>query len=112
MPAPPTSGLSPYTGPWTENEMAHLLKRCLFGASIADIAWFKTKTLPATIAELLTPATTSPPPPVKEYTTPSSALNPDNNIAQGTTWVNDPNTDGAVDSVRRASFKKWWMGDR
>jgi len=110
MAAPPTSGLSPYTGPWTENEITHLLKRCLFGASTADIAFFKSKTLANTVATLLTPATTSPPPPVKEYTTPSTALSPDNNIAAGTTWVNDPNNDGSVDSVRRASFKKWWMG--
>ncbi|MGC8006286.1 DUF1800 family protein, partial [Salmonella enterica] len=35
---------------------------------------------------------------------------PDTNIAVGTTWVNDPNTDGTIASLRRASFKKWWMG--
>jgi uncharacterized protein (DUF1800 family) len=58
----------------------------------------------------LTPASTTPPPPVKEYTTPATALNPDTNIAQGSTWVNDANSDGSVDSYRRASFKKWWMG--
>ena len=110
MSSPPSSGLNPYSGPWTENEVIHLLKRSLFGATTADINYFKSKTLAATIAELLTPTTTSPPPPVKEYTTPSTALAPDNNINAGTTWVNDPNNDGAVDSSRRASFKKWWMG--
>jgi len=77
---------------------------------VADITHFQSKTLAATVSELLTPASTAPPPPLKEYTTPTTALNPDGNIPQGTTWVNDPNTDGSVDSYRRASFKKWWMG--
>ncbi|GGB17409.1 DUF1800 domain-containing protein [Puia dinghuensis] len=110
MAAPPSSGLTPYNGPWTDNEVTHLLKRCLFGASVSDIAHFKNKTLSAAVAELLTPASTAPPPPVKEYTTPATATTPDNNIAMGTTWVNDANNDGSVDSYRRASFKKWWMG--
>ncbi|HXB10061.1 MAG TPA: DUF1800 family protein, partial [Puia sp.] len=110
MAAPPASGLTPYNGPWTPNEITHLLKRSLFGAGVADITHFQSKTLAATVSELLTPASTAPPPPLKEYTTPTTALNPDGNIPQGTTWVNDPNTDGSVDSYRRASFKKWWMG--
>src|SRR5579872_1602418 len=110
MASPPSSGLTPYNGPWTDNEITHLLKRCLFGARLSDIAYFRNKSLSAAVAELLTPASTSPPPPVKEYTTPTTATTPDNNIAQGTTWVNDPNNDGSVDSYRRASFKKWWIG--
>lgn len=110
MAGPPSSGLTPYSGPWTENEVTHLLKRTMFGAKLADIAYFKSKTLATAVAELLTPASTSPPPPVKEYTTSTTATTPDSNIAQGAVWVNDPNTDGAVNSQRRASFKKWWVG--
>jgi hypothetical protein len=28
-----TSGINPYTGPWAENEIIHLLKRTMFGQS-------------------------------------------------------------------------------
>jgi uncharacterized protein (DUF1800 family) len=28
----------------------------------------------------------------------------------GASWVLDPNTDGTINSQRRQSFKKWWMG--
>ena len=36
---------------------------------------------------------------------------PDTNIALGETWVKDANTDGSIQSKRRGSFKKWWMGN-
>ncbi len=107
---PPTTGLAPYNGPWTESEVIHLLKRALFGAKRSDIAYFKTLTCAQAVDQLLTIPSDPPLPPVKEYATPANATNPDNNILQGTTWVNDPNNDGAVNSLRRNSFKKWWMG--
>ena len=31
------SGIGPYTGPWTEQELIHLLKRTMFGARKADV---------------------------------------------------------------------------
>ncbi len=107
---PPVTGLAPYTGQWTENEVIHLLKRTMFGATRADVAYFSAKTCIQAVDELLNPVAPLPDPPVKEYTTPANATTPDGNIAQGTTWVNDPNTDGAVNNNRRASFKKWWVG--
>ncbi|HEX8331438.1 MAG TPA: DUF1800 domain-containing protein, partial [Segetibacter sp.] len=36
----------------------------------------------------------------------------DTNIVAGTTWVNDPNNDGTIAGRRRASFKKWWVGNQ
>lgn len=107
---PPTTGLAPYTGPWTENEVIHLLKRTLFGAKRGDITYFQSLTCAQAVDELLTISLDPPPPPIKEYATPANATNPDTNILQGTTWVNDPNNDGTVASLRRASLKKWWMG--
>jgi len=107
---PPTTGLAPYNGPWTESEVIHLLKRALFGAKRSDIAYFKTLTCAQAVDQLLTIPVDPPSPPVKEYATPTNATNPDNNILQGDTWVNDPNNDGTVNSLRRNSFKKWWMG--
>jgi uncharacterized protein (DUF1800 family) len=103
------TGLNLYTGPWTENEVIHLLKRTMFGAKKSDIDYFKTKSMTATVDELLNPTAAFPNPPVKEYDD-TGATTPDTNIALGQTWVNDPNNDGTIASRRRASFKKWWMG--
>jgi uncharacterized protein (DUF1800 family) len=99
-----------YTGGFTITELTHLLERTLFGVSQSDIAYFSGKTVTQVVDELLNPTAPLPDPPVKEYTVSATATTPDNNIAVGTTWVNDPNTDGTVASLRRASFKKWWMG--
>ena len=107
---PPNGGLSAYSGVWTENEVTHLLKRTLFGATKADIDYFRSKTLEQSVNELLNPSAPLPNPPVKEYTIPTTATIPDNNILPGTTWVLDPNKDGTVNFLRNASFKKWWMG--
>ena len=107
---PPNGGLSAYSGAWTENEVIHLLKRTFFGATKADIAYFKSKTLQQAVNELLNPIAPLPDPPVKEYTVPATATIPDNNILPGTTWVLDPSKDGTVNFLRNASFKKWWMG--
>lgn len=105
-----TSGISPYTGPWTENEIIHLLKRTMFGSKKADVDYFKTRTMSQAVDELLNPTAPQPTPPIKEYTTSTQPGTPDGNIAQGTTWVNDINNDGTVQSQRRASYKKWWTG--
>jgi uncharacterized protein (DUF1800 family) len=107
---PPNGGLAVYNGPWTVNEVIHLLKRTMFGATVTDINYFKSKTFQQAVDEILNPAGPLPAPPVKEYTTPANATTPDTNINQGDTWILDPNTDGTVNSLRIASFKKWWMG--
>ncbi len=109
-PPPPAGGLAPYAGTWTENEVIHLLKRTLFGATRTDINYFKTRTFLQSVNEILNPVAPLPNPPLKEYATPTNATTPDPLILQGTTWVTDPSTDGTVNSLRTASFKKWWMG--
>ena len=62
------------------------------------------------INQLLDDTSPLPLPPVKEYNS-SSAATPDNNISPGQAWVNDVNNDGTVAALRRASFKKWWVGN-
>ncbi len=109
-PARTLSGINPYTGPWGTNEVIHLLKRAMFGAKKADVDYFASRTMNQTVDELLNPTAPDPLPPVKEYTTSIQPGTPDANIAQGTTWVNDINNDGTVQSQRRASYKKWWTG--
>jgi hypothetical protein len=48
-----SSGLNPYSGAWTTNEVAHLLKRTMFGAKKADIDHFLGLSPSAAIDELL-----------------------------------------------------------
>jgi len=105
------SGITTYTGQWTEQEIVHLLKRTMFGAKKSDVNYFKTRSMSQAVDELLTPTAPQPAPPVKEYVTSTTpGVNADGNIIQGTTWINDINSDGTVQSQRRASYKKWWTG--
>jgi uncharacterized protein (DUF1800 family) len=105
------SGIDAYTGPWTEQEVTHLLKRTMFGAKRADVNYFKNLSMSQAVQELLNPTAPDPAPPVKEYVTSTTmGVNADANILQGTTWINDINNDGTVQSQRLASYKKWWTG--
>jgi uncharacterized protein (DUF1800 family) len=103
------SGLNPYYGPWTSNEVAHLLKRTMFGATPDDIAYFLGMNMNQAVDQLLTIPSAQPAPPVKNYAnTGLPATDPDINIPMGQTWVNTNTTD--ADGLRRTSFKAWWMG--
>ena len=105
------SGLNPYAGPFSTNEIIHLLKRTMFGAKKSDVDYFTSRSLNQVVNELLSPTAPDPGPPVKEYiTTTQPGSKPDDNVIRGTTWVNDFNGDGSVQSQRRASYKKWWTG--
>ena len=105
-----SSGLNPYTGSWTNNEVIHLLKRTMFGASKADVNYFLGKNLSQAVDELLTVPATAPFPPLKNYSNSTDPTDPDNAIAAGETWVNVNTNDGSINSQRVNSFKGWWMG--
>lgn len=100
------SGINPYTGPWTKNEVQHLLKRTMFGSAKADIDYFLTRTMVQAVDELVNPVAPFPSAPVNDYS-PGTA---DPAVPAGATWINNPTTDGTLNSLRRASFKKWWTG--
>jgi uncharacterized protein (DUF1800 family) len=107
------SGLNPYTGSWTDNEIIHLLKRLSFGAVKEDIEFFRTLTFQQAVDVMLNTANTNVGQPLKHYTpdvatTPTS--DPDWSVANGRTWVNTPSNNGSVNSNRIASLKAWWLG--
>jgi uncharacterized protein (DUF1800 family) len=107
-----TSGIGAYTGPWTKNEAIHLLKRTMFGAKQADVSYFLTRTVSQAVDELLDTTAPLPNPPIKEYaTTTTVGATPDTTVLQGTTWINNVNNDGTVQSQREQSLKKWWTGN-
>lgn len=112
------AGLAPYSGPWTVNEAAHLLKRTMFGARKADIDHMLTLSPDAAVDELLNTVMV-PTPPVRDYgliEDEFGVMHDDLGVAQGQTWVNDPNmasdpgVRGQINSLRSASLKKWWSG--
>ena len=103
------SGLTPYNGPWTSNEVIHLLKRTMFGSTPDDINYFLGLGMNQSIDTLLTVSATPPAPPVKNYNNNNiPATDPDYNIPMGQTWVTINTTD--ADGQRRNSLKAWWMG--
>ena len=106
------SGINPYTGPWTTNEVIHLLKRTMFGALKADVDFFSTMTMSQAVDYLLniSNAQTQPSPPLKNYNNSVTPNDPDAAIPAGQTWVNVNTNDGGVESARVNSFKNWWMG--
>ncbi len=115
---PPTSGLSNYTGNWTKNEVAHLLKRTMFGAKKEDIDYFLSKTLNESVDELLN-NTYSPSPPLRDYgliEDNAGVFFDDMGVAKGATWVNDPNMAsvsqirGIINTYRIYSLQRWWAG--
>ena len=101
------SGIAPYTGQWTTNEVIHLLKRTMFGAKKADVDFFSAMTMSASVDYLLnvTAGQTSPPPPIKSFDSTT-----DTAIATGQTWVNTPPVDSNANKQRRDSLKNWWVG--
>lgn len=109
MPAAPQSsllGLNTYQGPWSYLQTKHLLNRTMFGAKAADINYFKTKGVVASVDELLNVPNSLPAPPLNDYNT-SSFIDP--NVPMGTTWVNDVSLDGTINAYRRATYKKWLL---
>src|SRR3954467_8182152 len=60
------SGLMPYSGVWTINEVTHLLKRTMFGAKKADIDHFLTMNANDAVDELLN-NTSVVSPPLRDY---------------------------------------------
>lgn len=111
------SGTAPYAGQWTANEVAHLLKRTMFGATKQDVDYFLAMTPGEAVDELLSDASAVSPP-VRDYglvETLTGTYN-DAGVAIGATWVNDftpitdPNIRGAINALRIESLHKWWAG--
>ena len=96
-----TSTLAPYTGAWGYAQAAHLLRRCLFGPTRAEIQTAVGSNLTAVLNGLLT-APAVPAPPVNVSAT-------DTSVPIGQPWIGqvfDQNFEGA----RRTSLRDWWLG--
>ncbi len=102
-----TTGVSAYTGTWGKPQILHLLRRTLFGVSLADISTYESLSMEQAVEKLLDIGTQVPNPPVNNYNT---ATVQDAYVAAGQPWVDaalDPNTN----FLRIFSFKSWWTGE-
>jgi len=102
-----TAGLEPYAGSWGYDQIAHLLRRTMFGATRADIAALSGLTLNQALDLLLYP-------PAPEPSEPLSYEPQDAAISVGTTWVHavrqaTGSTYNPI-TVRTNSLKAWWVG--
>jgi hypothetical protein len=108
--------VTPYTGPFGRAELKHLLKRTLFGATNADLAFFAGWNLDG-VSDYLLNFWNNATPPLKTYwrlngNTPDPSL-VDSAVPFGTTWVDTVNNPIAPDEAtaeRVFNFASWRAG--
>lgn len=102
---PVSLSLAAYSGPWTELEAAHLLRRTMFGATLDQIRNAVSDGLSATITKLMSIPSVNPP----------LTHSADETIANfGETWIDKVYPSGttdsqSVDNARSASLGAWLM---
>lgn len=101
---PVNSGLTPYTGPWTQEQAAHLLRRATFGPNKTQVDTAVQNGLDATLTQLLA-----------DQPMPDPPLNPNNNndpnVPIGQTWINAPLSSTVnLAGYRNQSLRAWTFG--
>jgi uncharacterized protein (DUF1800 family) len=103
-----TAGLEPYVGPWTSDQVTHLLRRTTFGPSREHLSALSSLSLNAAVDLLLADQGEEPTAPLVTDARDLTAV--------GTTWVNslyksaDPTVTFDPSGIRQASLRAWWMG--
>lgn len=103
--APPDSGLSPWTGPWTRAEVIHLLRRTTFGFTRADVDYFLGKTMQQAVNEILNAPYTPPAGPVNDY---NNANFTDPVVPFGQSFLNAA-FEPTAEPYRAESVRAWWI---
>jgi uncharacterized protein (DUF1800 family) len=102
-----SSGIRRYKGQWQEAQVAHLLRRTMFGAKRADADYFLKKSPKKAVRELVNAEYPLPGPPVNNY---NDDKYTDPEILAGADWTVSQKYDGMNNGRRRNSFKSWWLG--
>jgi uncharacterized protein (DUF1800 family) len=99
------SGLEPYTGPWELEQAAHLLRRAMFGPTLAHIKETQANGLNSAVDQLLADQPL-PGPPLNFY------YESDPNAPVGATWVDAPYdpADTNYKTYRNKSLFGWNFG--
>jgi hypothetical protein len=106
-------GIMEYTGQWTDNEIIHLLKRTMYGATVEDINHFRDTSFVNAVDELVDTVNTNPGEPLKVYTTDPgvAATDPDWSIPVGRSWVSVGTQSNLVNRERRDTIRCWWLNN-
>lgn len=96
------TSLAPYTGAWTREHAAHLLRRTMFGPTKAEIDMVQQMGLQQALNLLFAPEAAPAPPLNSNYAT-------DPDVPVGATWINAP-VNPQIDFYRVNSLVNWWMG--
>ena len=95
--------MTPYSGPWTVNEAAHLLRRCTFGATFLDIQSFVSLGMMGSVSQLFSTSAVDEP----------LAYDAGEQIVPiGQTWVaavypTDPTANQQTEGARMKSLGAW-----
>ncbi len=102
---PLTSGLQPYSGPWTRAQVIHLLRRTLFGFTRADVDYFLSMPMPQAVHAILNAPYTPPPGPVNDYNH-SNFTDPE--VPFGQSFLQAP-FHPMAEPYRIESVRAWWL---
>ena len=100
----PRYSLNPTSGVLKPRQLMHLLRRCLFGVSFAELKEFEGLTADECLKILLHPA---------RYVNMLPQEDPDVEdplVAHGEDWTNAPYENEIIDKRRRVYLKSWWVG--
>lgn len=104
---PVTTGLKRYKGKWEQQQVAHLLRRTMFGARREDLAQLLKKSPKKAVRALIRTEYPVPAPPVNNY---NDATYTDPDVPPGQNWTMALKYDGMSNGRRKGSFKSWWLG--
>ena len=102
-------GVTPYSGPFGNSELLHLLRRTLFGVNASDLAFFKGKSLEEVVDFLLDFNTDPGHLPIRAYSG-RNLTTFDSGVPFGASWVGIKPipTEQSPEGARRGSYKQWW----
>ena len=103
-------GLNQYAGDWSTPQIVHLLKRTTFGCNIADLNYFRTRSMDEAVDELLTESSAPTSFPLNNYSV--DGYTDPTGVALWDTWINTgvDYADDVMNGKRLDSMKCWWMG--
>jgi uncharacterized protein (DUF1800 family) len=104
MQRPATYSLKPYRGELKNEDLLHLLRRCLFGVGKKDLAKFNALNIEQ-VMEILLKQSAEPKPPVQDDPDRDDPL-----VPKGKEWINAPYEDPFVDKSRSDALKGWIAG--
>lgn len=100
------SGLTQYSGVWSDEQKLHLLRRTQFGAKPSALASLSGMTMSQAVDALVNTVPPVPSPPVNYF----ENIYPDaSGIPLGSTWINANYGDGTTNYYREVSLRAWWM---